>query len=264
MFDLRLIGLLFTIIGLIPSTLHSQDEKLPHYPIKKIRKPISIDGKINERIWEKAKWTNDFTDITGDKAKRPGFRTRCKILWDDNHLYIAAELEEPHLWATMTKHDDIIYREHDFEVFIDPGADQTNYFEIEVNALNTTMELFMNKPYNKGGNYDLNWNAEGMISAVKLQGSLNDQNDIDTAWTLEMMIPFKALQKEGRPYKPKKGSTWRINFSRVEWDMEMKEGKYGVKRNDQGKKMPENNWVWSPIGFVNMHIPEKWGYITFK
>jgi hypothetical protein len=264
MYRFRLPELIFIIFGFFPSITHSQVDRLPHYHAKKIRKSITIDGKIDERIWEKAKWTNDFVDITGDKMKKPRFSTKCKILWDEEHLYIAAHLEEPHLYATLNKHDDIIYREHDFEVFLDPGADQTNYFEIEVNALNTTMELFMNKPYKKGGTYDMNWNAEGMVTAVNLKGSLNDQNDIDSGWTLEMKIPFTALEKENRPYKPKRGSTWRINFSRVEWDMEMKDGNYTVKKNVQGKKLPEDNWVWSPIGVVNMHIPEKWGYLTFK
>ena len=28
--------------------------------------------------------------------------------------------------------------------------------------------------------------------------------------------------------------------------------------------MPEYNWVWSPQGEVNMHQPEKWGYVYFS
>jgi hypothetical protein len=126
------------------------------------------------------------------------------------------------------------------------------------------MELFLNKPYKNGGTYDMNWNAEGMKTAVGLHGTLNNQNDIDTSWTLEMKIPFTALKKEGRVYMPQKGSSWRINFSRVEWNMEMRDGKYQVRKNEQGKNVPEDNWVWSPIGLINMHIPEKWGFVVFE
>jgi len=25
----------------------------------------------------------------------------------------------------------------------------------------------------------------------------------------------------------------------------------------------EDNWVWSPQGAVNMHIPERWGRVRF-
>lgn len=57
---------------------------------------------------------------------------------------------------------------------------------------------------------------------------------------------------------------WRINFSRVEWDTDIVNGKY-VKRTDKatGKPLPEHNWVWSPQGIINMHAPEKWGYLFF-
>lgn len=256
--------MLFIMTGFIPSNIQAQEKSLPQYQIKKTRKPIVVDGNIDVREWRKAPWTKDFSDITGDVQKVPRFRTHAKMLWDDENLYIAVEIEEPYLWATLLKRDDIIYRDHDIEVFIDPGADQTNYFEIEMNALNTVMDLFMNKPYKKGGNYDMNWNAEGMKTAVGLKGSLNEHHDVDTGWTLEMKIPFKALKKEGRVFQPTKGSKWRLNFSRVEWTIEMKDGNYAVKKDQRGKKIPEDNWVWSPIGEINMHIPEHWGFIIFK
>lgn len=57
------------------------------------------------------------------------------MLWDDNYLYIGAVLEEPNVWADITKHDAIVYNNPDFEVFIDPDGDGQNYFEIEANAI---------------------------------------------------------------------------------------------------------------------------------
>jgi len=61
------------------------------------------------------------------------------------------------------------------------------------------------------------------------------------------------------------GDKWRINFSRVEWTYDVVDGKY-VKRTDPktGKSLPENNWVWSPQGLVNMHFPEMWGFLLFS
>ncbi|MOA60915.1 hypothetical protein D3C78_1859260 [compost metagenome] len=55
-----------------------------------------------------------------------------------------------------------------------------------------------------------------------------------------------------------------MNFSRVQWDFEVKDGKYVKKSDPQtGKTLPEYNWVWSNMGVINMHIPEKWGEVTF-
>ena len=49
-----------------------------------------------------------------------------------------------------------------------------------------------------------------------------------------------------------------MNFSRVEWQLLVKDGRYEKK---PGTK--EDNWVWSPQGVVNMHVPEKWGVVRF-
>ena len=62
-------------------------------------------AKLDEGDWKKAPWTTDFVDIEGDAKPTPRFHTRAKMLWDDNYLYIGAELEEPDVKATLTKHD---------------------------------------------------------------------------------------------------------------------------------------------------------------
>src|SRR4051812_4125995 len=64
--------------------------------------PIKVDGKLEEAAWHGAPWTDDFVDIEGDARPRPRFRTRAKMLWDDDNFYVAAELEEPHVWGTHT------------------------------------------------------------------------------------------------------------------------------------------------------------------
>ncbi len=60
------------------------------------------------------------------------------------------------------------------------------------------------------------------------------------------------------------GDQWKINFSRVEWRTEVKDGNY-VKVIDPatGKSLPEDNWVWSPQGLIAMHYPEMWGMVQF-
>ena len=89
--------------------------------------PIVMDGKLDDSAWKAAAWTDDFADIQGDAKPKPLFRTRAKMLWDDEYLYIAAEIEEPHVWATITNHDAVIFRDPDFEVFIDPKSETQPY-----------------------------------------------------------------------------------------------------------------------------------------
>ncbi|MEP1783061.1 carbohydrate-binding family 9-like protein, partial [Reichenbachiella sp.] len=90
------------------------------YSCRSTASPLVIDGILDEAGWAKAEWTNEFVDIEGDKKPKPTYRTRVKMLWDEQYFYIAAEMEEPHLWATYDQRDMVIFHENDFEVFIDP------------------------------------------------------------------------------------------------------------------------------------------------
>jgi hypothetical protein len=226
--------------------------------------PPVIDGDITEPVWQKAKWTSIFKDIEGEGKPRPVYPTKVKMLWDDSCLYIAAKITEPNVWATLTNHDDIVFHDNDFEVFIDPiGAGQP-YYEIEVNALNTIFDLMLKIPYRDGGSADIGWNVKGLRSAVKVQGTINDPSDKDKGWTVEMAIPFKSMALVSGEKTPMNSETWRINFSRVEWDTKVINGKYVKLTDSAGKTFPEHNWVWSPQGVINMHYPERWGNLKFS
>jgi hypothetical protein len=222
-----------------------------------------IDGDITDAAWQQAKWTADFVDIEGDLKPCPLLQTNIKMLWDDTCLYIAARIMDPHVWASVKKHDEIVFMDNDVELFINPNNTTHQYFEIECNAINTIFDLYLNKPYRNQGNPMSNWDAKGMRSAIKIQGTLNDPSDTDKGWTMEMAIPFKAISVGNRTQAPKEGTLWRINFSRVEWDAKAVNGRYEKVKDDKGRNLPEHNWVWSPQGVVNMHLPERWGYLQF-
>jgi hypothetical protein len=226
--------------------------------------PPTIDGRIDDAAWAAASWSEPFVDIEGSAKPAPRWATRVKMTWDAGHLYIAAALEEPDLWATITTRDAVIYRDNDFEWFIDPDGDTNRYFELEINALGTVWDLFLDKPYRHGGRADNGWDIAGLRSAVHLDGTLNDPTDRDRGWTVEMAIPWEAFADSGRtPVPPTAGARWRINFSRVQWDLDIRDGRYQKRLGAEGKPLPEHNWVWSPQGVINMHIPERWGGVTF-
>ena len=80
---------------------------------------------------------------------------------------------------------------------------------------------------------------------------------------MEIAIPFAAVSLGNDLQTPKDGTLWRINFSRVEWDTKVVDGRYVKVTDLAGHNMPEHNWVWSPQGLVDMHYPERWGYLQF-
>ncbi len=220
---------------------------------------ISIDGQFTEAAWSSAPWSASFTDIEGSLKPAPHLDTKVKMLWNQTGLFIASRLEEPQLWGTLTEHDAVIFWDNDFEVFLDPDGDTHHYFELEINALGTLWDLFLVMPYRDEHSALNGWEAHGMELAIGLEGTLNDPSDTDTAWQVELFLPWQAVSEMAHtPCPPQPGDHWRINFSRVQWDTGIKDGSY-VKV--QGK--PEHNWVWSPQGLVNMHYPERWGLLRF-
>ena len=229
---------------------------------------IEIDGRLDDPAWENVPWTEDFVDIEGDLKPAPRHRTRAKMLWGEEYFYFAAQLEEPHIWATITKRDAVMYHDDDFEIFIDPDGDGHFYYEFEMNANNAIWDLLLLRPYRVDSlpKYLNNWDINGIKTAVHIDGTLNDSSDEDAFWSVEIAMPWSALMElapESR--KPKDQEQWRVNFSRVDWPMDIIDRGYKKQLDPAtGQNKRENNWVWSPSGRVDMHQTETWGYVQFS
>lgn len=196
---------------------------------------LILDGKLDDPDWLAAKPSVPFADISVDTLGAK--ETTVKMLWDDDYFYVGATIIEDKIVANLKQRDTIIWKENDFEVFLDPDNDCQSYFEIEINAIGTIMDLMMNKPYSEGGNFYMPWDCPGLIVETSCD---------DKAWYAEFAIPRKSVMVGFT--KPEDLPFWRVNFSRVEW-----------MRADK-----EENWVWSPTGKIDMHMPERWGYVYFK
>jgi hypothetical protein len=237
------------------------------YIASRVPTPLVIDGKLDEAAWQAAAPTAVFVDIEGARRAAPRQATRARMLWDATYFYIGAELAETDLWATLTERDSIVFQDNDFEVFIDPDGDTHLYYELEINALDTEWDLLLVKPYRDGGPALHGFDTHGLKSAVHLDGTLNDRTDRDTGWTVEIAIPWAALRPLTRvAVPPENGNVWWVNFSRVEWllDPAPDGSGYTKRKAEDGARLPESNWVWSPQGVIAMHEPESWGLVQFS
>lgn len=251
---------------LVPTTGLALTWQPAHYRCPRTDQPPRIDGQLDDPAWRRAPWTDDFVDIEGARRPlTPRFRTRAKLLWDEHALYVAAALEEPHVWGTLTGRDAVIYADNDFEVFLDPDGDHHLYGELEINARGTEWDLLLVRPYRDGGPAVNGWTMVGLETAVHVDGTLNVPSDTDRGWSVEMAIPWDALRDlaRDRACPPEPGDWWRLNFSRVQWEHRVEDGQY-VKTPVPGRGWKgEDNWVWTPQGAVAMHQPETWGFVSF-
>jgi len=236
----------------------------PEYVCYKTPTPITVDGVISANEWDAIPWMSDFADIMGDKGPKPYRQTKVKMAHDDQGVYIAAWLEEPHVWATITQHDVAIYQDNAFEIFFNPTNDTHHYLEYEVNALGTIWDLYLSKPYRDNPVTFSDWEFMGMQSAVHIDGTLNNPNDTDNGWSIEVFIPWRSLyQVVSGKRKPADGDQIRANFMRVQWPLEVKDGQYVKRAKKENERLIESYWLWAPIGTMSIHIPEYWGYVQF-
>ncbi|MBQ3637476.1 MAG: carbohydrate-binding family 9-like protein, partial [Clostridia bacterium] len=173
------------------------------------------------------------------------------------------------IWATVTERDDVIFADNDFEVFLAPGQSGHRYYELELNALNTVWDLYMERPQRDRVRRINSWDIRGLETAVKIDGLLNDPTADNRGWSVEMKLPWYSFRESEadsvRPshFAPVPGEVWRMDFSRVEYEVDVVDGKYVKRKGPDGRPLPEHNWLWAPTGVIDAHMPEMWGYLVF-
>ncbi|DAZ96428.1 TPA: hypothetical protein N0F65_006474 [Lagenidium giganteum] len=229
--------------------------------------PLELDGRLHKPEWEHVPWSNVFEDIEGS-ARQPKAhpKTHMKMMYDDEYLYVGAEMVDEKIWGTFTKMNSTMYHENDIEVFLNPDGSRHNYYEFEMNCLNTIWELVLRKPYKDGYDIINPYNLPGTKSAVYVDGVTNSPTTKCTKWSVEVafrlddLVQFDRMRQ--RPAAA--GDVWRVNFSRVHYELHTIVNKYTNEL--MYEKVPdtkEDNIVWSPTGVIDMHRPEKWGYVLF-
>jgi hypothetical protein len=263
---LKTLALLVALSSAATTTPAQTTDTLRTYVCYRLASPVTIDGQITSSEWDAVPWTDHFVDMMGSKGPLPHLATRVKMAHDDEGLYFAAWMEEPHLWATYTQHDAPLYQENAFEIFIDPSNNTHNYLEYEINALGTEWDLFLTKPYRDAPMITLSdWEFLGMKSAVFLDGTVNNPQDVDRSWSVEVFLPWRSIYQVSslRRSRPREGDHMRIEFQRVQWPLEVRDGAYAKVPMTGEERLRSHFWLWSPIEAGTSHAPEYWGYVQF-
>lgn len=260
-------------------------DKLTRIKATRASQPITIDGDLSKAAWRDVTRSPRFVDmVSGEPAY---YDTRVACQYDDTHFYVAYWIEEPFVTATMTERDSFIWFDNDVELFI--GGDDC-YYELEINAFGTVYEAFFiwQDAHRKGGRFDtpqfdlysrevdllagfqdgrfgkhprgrrwgfLDFDMPGLQTAVQVQGSINDNSDVDKGWTVELAIPWQSLafMFNGQRGAPAVGSTLRCDFSRFE------------ALRLHGAPLPQNpGWSLNPHGVYDSHIPESFSIVEFR
>jgi len=214
----------------------------PRFEVHRAPSPVTIDGKVDPQEWAAAgpaitlifPW-----DVqTGAKQK-----TSCRLLWDDQNLYVAYECEDTDITAQVRGRDEFVYRDDTVELFLNVRPSQTAaYYCIETNVLGTVMDYVC-----IDAQYLLRrYNMEDLKIGIQVDGTLNVRSDKDRGWSLEMAVPWKNFSDMAKP--PRAGTVYAANLNR--WDGVEPDRRLSV-------------WADSKIDWPHPHAPKNFGDLTF-
>jgi hypothetical protein len=206
--------------------------------------PIRIDGRLDEAAWKKAPVLKHFAVFW--LKRKPKTATAARLLWDDRYLYFAAEMEDGDLFADVRQHNGITWENDVFELFFKPAERKQAYYEFQVNAANTRLELFLPSRGSGGYRRFAPLTRLGMESAVTLRGTLNNWKDQDQGWTVEGRIPWSAFGPTGG--RPRAGDKWRFALCRYDYSKDF--------------DSPELSST-APLTRPDFHRYEDYGVLTF-
>ncbi len=242
--------IVFFLVGLLFGTTTLNGQEIREYIVKKTSSEITIDGNLDETDWQNSALTELF--ITHQFGLETNLKTQSKILWDDNFLYIAFICEDPDVWGTFENRDDYLWNGEVVEILCDPDDDALNYFEVQVNPLETILDLYLDKAYSAGGSANIGWNLDSIKVAVSVNGTLNNLDSLDENWICEVALPFQELSflAPSQNFPPQNGDEWRILLTRYDY------GRTGDKYVELS--------AWNQTGSSSFHVPEKFGRIFFS
>lgn len=181
--------------------------------------PIKIDGAADEPAWKDAQAIDKFTLPWLQENDRPAkTATRAKLLWDRENLYFFAEMDDSDIYADIKEHDGTTWDNDVFELFFKPADDKAGYYEFQVSAGGTVMDMFLPRR-NSGGFRRYIGDGEFHIDAkVKLNGTLNKWSDTDTGWSVEGAIPWRDFVRTGG--RPAVGEKWKFALCRYDYSVD--------------------------------------------
>lgn len=236
------------ILGTLFLLMQCAENKPSDYKIEAIftsGSPI-IDGTENDSIWQQIIPAVLKENSSGNEVLESGLQTHVKACYDDSTLYFFFVCNDPDIWTSFTQRDEHLWENDAVEIFIDVDNVPETYVEIEVSPANVVFDSYIVDPVKIDVPKTALFNLKGIRTAVVVSGTLNERDDKDDYWTVEIAIPFADLANE--------------NIKEVTTATEIRINLY---RLDENQGMEHMSYAWSPT-FARFHEPAYFGNLTFN
>ncbi|BAX78504.1 carbohydrate-binding family 9-like protein [Labilibaculum antarcticum] len=241
---------------LVMPTLQAQDKnnlflgEQELFKASKNTSTVTVDGKMDEASWKETevRALDFFYNIEQASDQQ---NTSFRMMWDDENLYVFFDCKDQYITARETKRDGAPYFDDCAEIFLIPAPDSLNmHFGFELNLYKTANDFIYLNNMNKGENAVIKGYNPDYKTAVSIQGTVNDNSDIDTGWCMEMAIPLSVFKGVG--YAPiAEGVQWAFLAVRQ-------------NRDDAKGDRRSTSTIFSIYDIEkNVHQPNRFGLVEF-
>lgn len=170
----------------------------------KIDYPISLDGVLDEPIWNDMDWAKDFSQFFPSDTSLAKAQSKVKIAFDERFLYIAAvmyNLGPRDKYVSTSLRRDYRGEQNDGISFVlDTFNDKTNAFQFGVNPYGVQRESLIANGGMISSDLNLAWDNK-WYSSAKIY---------EDYWVVEIAIPFSTLRYNDG------AMNWNVNFYRID------------------------------------------------
>jgi hypothetical protein len=200
---------------------------------------FEVTGAGDHLAWDSTEWIA----LSRIKGNSP-YETRAKILYSDKGIYALYECQDKKINATLQEDFTSLWREDVIELFLWPDETYPIYFEYELSPLNYELAILVPNFNGQSGGW-MPWNYRGQKKTRKATRILKDAQGNVSGWMGEFFIPY-ALLRPLQNVPPTKGTKWRANIYRIDYD-----------------EAESAYWSWQPVN-NNFHEFERYGTFEFK
>lgn len=199
---------------------------------------FEVNGKGTDPAWKKTPWIT----LSRIKGTSP-YETRVKLLYSDKGIYALYYCEDKKINATLKEDFTSLWREDVIEIFFWPDETYPIYLEYELSPLNYELAILVPNFDGQSAGW-MPWHYRGQKKTRKATTVVENQAGDTTGWIGEFFIPY-ALFRPLQNVPPQKGTKWRANIYRIDYD-----------------DAEPAYWSWQPVD-DNFHEFKKYGTFVF-
>ncbi|MFP6673508.1 MAG: carbohydrate-binding family 9-like protein [Pirellulaceae bacterium] len=235
------LALLTVLVGGVTFSVHAAEIEPPTTHVPRCD-DFKITGRGDAGPWKKVQWTK----MNRRPQGKHDYDTRFKMLYSKTGVYVLFDGTDRRLTATMNEDFLDLWKEDVFECFFWTDTRHPVYFEYEISPLGYELPILVP---NFGGKFLgwRPWHYEGerkTLKNVMIDGGPQEANAEIKGWRAEVFFPYELL-KPLQNVPPVKGTKWRANFYRVDYDDQQVTG-----------------WDWARVG-GSFHEYQKFGTLVF-